>query len=477
MSVRTAAPWITLLAAAAATLALGVLASAGGGALRVDSEPAGASVFIDGVFRGVTPLGVGGLCPGAHAVRLEKAGYVSAFVSADPSSGRGVGRVALEPLPTGGLDVASTPAGAEVYLDGEFRGVTPLSLDGLRPGPHAVRVEKTNRTPATASVDVPPDGRAARDFELADRVLEFLTRTAEAEPDAVLANMEFGHYLVAMNEVERGFGYYRRGLTAAGASFIRACGSGRGADAILAQRKRIKRQIQKDCRLPEPTGSKVRVLAVSVRGESQESYPRSMLTELVRARQLEAHGTKGALEKAMAALTGEYPRNPLLWSSLASLRMRSGDRDAAFDALRKGFRALRGRAEEAASLAVECLENPILTEDAEAAGQILDLCSRELARGRREAVGKETLAAAGVEVRVLRKARRGDEALALVEKVLPLETDPAGRARLELEKGRVLASMGRVEDALKLFEKLAKEAPAADVRNEACRELGALQSR
>ncbi|MHC4250776.1 MAG: hypothetical protein ACYS9X_16750, partial [Planctomycetota bacterium] len=125
----------------------------------------------------------------------------------------------------------------------------------------------------------------------------------------------------------------------------------------------------------------------------------------------------------------------------------------------------------------ECLGNPILTEDAEAAGRILELCARELARVRQSATGAETLPAARVEVRVLRKARRGPEALALVEKALPLETDPAGRARLELEKGRVLASMGRVEDALRLFEKLAKDAPAVDVRSEACRELGALQSR
>jgi hypothetical protein len=40
---------------------------------------------------------------------------------------------------SGELRVFSRPAGAEVYVDGALRGVTPLTLE-LEPGQHSVRV-------------------------------------------------------------------------------------------------------------------------------------------------------------------------------------------------------------------------------------------------------------------------------------------------------------------------------------------------
>lgn len=475
-----AAPWITLAAAAGVTLGLGMLAYARagrGGALRVQSEPEGASVFVDGEFRGVTPIAVARLSSGAHAVRLEKSGYRAAFASADPSGGPRLGCVRLEPVPTGALDVTSTPSGADVYLEGEFRGVTPISLDGLRPGPRALRVEKTNFRPAGSRIVVPADGRTARKFELADRVLEYLIRAVEGEPDSVLANMELGQYLVARDQVERGLKHYRRGMMAGSEKYIRACASGVGADTVLGHRKRIERQMQKDLKLPEPTGSRVRILSASLRRELEEACPRAIISALSRARQLEAVGNTGAVEGAMSKLAGEYPQKAVLWSSLAACRMRAGHRDGALSALKRGFEVFRGETGAAIPLAVECLEEPILSEDKEAAGRVLELCATELALVRQAASGAESLPAARVEVRVLRKAGRGREALELIERVTPLEADAVGRARLELEKARVLASMGRVEEALKALERLAKEASLADVRNEARGEIASLRSR
>jgi hypothetical protein len=46
----------------------------------------------------------------------------------------------IEDVPTGGLDLNTAPAGAEVFVDGQFAGVSPLKLDRLAMGNHAVRV-------------------------------------------------------------------------------------------------------------------------------------------------------------------------------------------------------------------------------------------------------------------------------------------------------------------------------------------------
>ncbi len=55
---------------------------------------------------------------------------------------------------TGGLEVRSTPAGAEVVVDGAARGTAPVSLLGLAPGTHRVRVGAPGYAPSTAEVAV-----------------------------------------------------------------------------------------------------------------------------------------------------------------------------------------------------------------------------------------------------------------------------------------------------------------------------------
>jgi hypothetical protein len=45
--------------------------------MRVESNPMGAQVFIDGKPVGYTPLVVGDLTPGTHSVRMQIPGYRS----------------------------------------------------------------------------------------------------------------------------------------------------------------------------------------------------------------------------------------------------------------------------------------------------------------------------------------------------------------------------------------------------------------
>ena len=45
-------------------------------------------------------------------------------------------------LPFGGLYINSLPNGADVWVDGSYIGRTPLLIDGLRSGKHAVTITK-----------------------------------------------------------------------------------------------------------------------------------------------------------------------------------------------------------------------------------------------------------------------------------------------------------------------------------------------
>jgi hypothetical protein len=116
--------------------------------VTITSDPAGATVSLDGAERGVTPLTTD-VAAGAHMLQvgsgdtgrtqpLDVRGGVAATVHivlpaapAEPA------------LPTtGGLQVTTEPPGAAVVIDGQSRGVAPLIADGLAPGPHEVVVSR-----------------------------------------------------------------------------------------------------------------------------------------------------------------------------------------------------------------------------------------------------------------------------------------------------------------------------------------------
>ncbi|MHC4506964.1 MAG: PEGA domain-containing protein [Planctomycetota bacterium] len=179
------APFVALSAAGAAALVFAALALAGGPlgpSVGVRSEPERASVFVDGGFRGTTPLALRGLDAGPHALRIEKAGFEPYFGSFDATGGAPDLHVRLEPVATGGIDVRTKPAGADVYLDGEIRGATPVVMAAVPAGVHILRVEKTNCHPRTLTVLVTAGAKLPVRLTLEDRVLEYHYYMIAGEP-------------------------------------------------------------------------------------------------------------------------------------------------------------------------------------------------------------------------------------------------------------------------------------------------------
>ncbi|HVJ31252.1 MAG TPA: PEGA domain-containing protein, partial [Gammaproteobacteria bacterium] len=110
------------------------------GRVEVASNPSEASVSVDGEFRGRTPLAIR-LSPGrAHRVAFSKPGYESATreLSVAADSGRKL-QIDLTPQ-YGEIEVTSTPP-AEVFVDGERRGSTPVTL-ALTSISHAIEVRQ-----------------------------------------------------------------------------------------------------------------------------------------------------------------------------------------------------------------------------------------------------------------------------------------------------------------------------------------------
>ncbi|MDN7024474.1 PEGA domain-containing protein [Methanoculleus sp. FWC-SCC1] len=119
------------------------------GYISVTSSPSGASVSVDGVYKGQTSDGqalvVGSLTAGSHTVTLSLSGYQDYSTSVSVQSGVttpvSVAMTPLPPGPTGSISVSSSPSGANVYLDDAYKGITPLTLTGVATGSHVVAVK------------------------------------------------------------------------------------------------------------------------------------------------------------------------------------------------------------------------------------------------------------------------------------------------------------------------------------------------
>ncbi|WP_292346335.1 MULTISPECIES: PEGA domain-containing protein [unclassified Methanoregula] len=63
-------------------------AAAATGSVSIQTSPAGATVYIDGVRQGISPAVIPGLSPGAHTILLKKDGYSDLSVTAPVTGGQ-----------------------------------------------------------------------------------------------------------------------------------------------------------------------------------------------------------------------------------------------------------------------------------------------------------------------------------------------------------------------------------------------------
>jgi TonB family protein len=113
------------------------------GGLRIETDPPGAVVSVDGKEAGLSPVALPKVRPGVHMVRVSRDGYAPAGLTLEVRNGEPQLplRFVMEPL-TAKLRLQTDPAQASVVVDGKAVGTTPLDGLNLQPGRHEVRVER-----------------------------------------------------------------------------------------------------------------------------------------------------------------------------------------------------------------------------------------------------------------------------------------------------------------------------------------------
>ena len=149
------------------------------GYLSVNSNPSGADVYIDSVYRGTTPLTLY-LTTGTYNVLIKMSGYkpYSSTVSVKDGKTSTLSATLQSDVSYGYVTVITTPGGAAVYVDGAYFGTTPLNGAGITLGPY------TSAT--THTVTVSADGYLSQNqtFSVSSGQTKTLTFALSKDQDA-----------------------------------------------------------------------------------------------------------------------------------------------------------------------------------------------------------------------------------------------------------------------------------------------------
>ena len=134
--------------------------------LSLSSEPAGADILVDGEIVGVTPT-VLEVIQGDRQLMLQLPTFAGWQQDLAVTAGQPQDLGTIQLLPAAGLlQLASIPNGANVTLDGEFQGQTPLELE-ITPGrPHRLAVFRPGYRRHSEAVELAAAAVEARTIRL-----------------------------------------------------------------------------------------------------------------------------------------------------------------------------------------------------------------------------------------------------------------------------------------------------------------------
>lgn len=115
------------------------------GTLSIESNPPGATVFVNSINKGVAPITIDEVLFGTHTLEFKLDGYVATLIDINVESTDVVSVGATLDLPLGNLEVNTTPSGIDfqiISVDGLDKiihsGVTPATVPNLMRGPYEI---------------------------------------------------------------------------------------------------------------------------------------------------------------------------------------------------------------------------------------------------------------------------------------------------------------------------------------------------
>lgn len=186
--------------------------------LSLRSVPEGATVWEGDEVIGRTPCRVALPLAGQRVLFLRQLGCVDSRITLEPAGKRRLPplEVHLQALvePTYAVEFISRPPGANVIIEGEFRGRTPVMVSGIPAGRSEYLLRLKDRQDVSGVLLLEGDSAVSSrvEAELVSQLLPYYEQLISQEPQVVHHYADLGHYLVLEKRFAEAMAVFRRGL-------------------------------------------------------------------------------------------------------------------------------------------------------------------------------------------------------------------------------------------------------------------------
>lgn len=177
----------------------------GAGTVEFIVEPGGATLTLNEREQYPTPVRLRDLQPGEYRWTLTAPASEPLEGSFTFERGRNLLLTPTLESSAGKMSISSRPEGAEVFLDGQLAGVTPLELKDVAPGVHQVLFDLKGQAAVLRTVDTTDGSKGEVDVRLPDSGASLVVRTPSADAVVRLNGVKVGAgRKVRLPELERG---------------------------------------------------------------------------------------------------------------------------------------------------------------------------------------------------------------------------------------------------------------------------------
>lgn len=162
------------------------------GQMQISSVPDGAEVFVDGQPVGITPLTAEVLETGTQ-LAIAKKGYKTWERQVSVKAGTEDIFPAVELVVADGtVDLSTSPAGAHVTVDGEFRGTTPVSIELSPLTEHRVELFLEGYRKAVRTVQTEPESHSSLALDLVPVIGRIQLSVAPPDAEVLVGGRSYG---------------------------------------------------------------------------------------------------------------------------------------------------------------------------------------------------------------------------------------------------------------------------------------------
>jgi len=201
------------------------------GRLSIKTNPSGAEVYLDGVYKGISPLEIEDLPPKKYTYDIRKKGFkvFRDFVVVEMMKTTSIDKTLIKL--EGSLQISSKPPGADIFIDGKYMGKTPTTIKNIMAKTVIVELKMNNYHDIKETSLVESDGITHLDFKLKETKESRIGQRTGAKyllysyEQSIPYGISFGglktqgkgiYFSLAMNEsyfIEESFYVYDNGTT------------------------------------------------------------------------------------------------------------------------------------------------------------------------------------------------------------------------------------------------------------------------